>query len=313
MISSLRFFLAASASVLPLTAGTIVITSLPDAEHPLVPLASSDGLALQSGTEIRVGAFPGMSDDAILDASRAGGFSQVLTGFVSFGSVQQIGNGADGQSGLFEISARQAVGATSPLVGQEICVLIRKGTGQEFLVARFKAKWFTADPDTGLEPLISLHLAEAKIVAGDRYGRSQLSTAAPTTAGSFGSWIEEFSALEDEEDLLAGADPDGDGRSNFLEYATGGNPASGVDHAACVMVRDGEGDPVVWFSRAKGIGVVPVIEWSPDLATPWVPLPGNPEPDPDAPVNDGIQWMKMRVPESTGSRGFFRLVTSSGS
>ena len=297
---------------LPLNAGTVVVTSLPDAEHPVMPLASSDGLVLESGSEIRIGAFPGMSDDAILDASKSGGLTQVLAGFVSFGAVQQIGVGADGQAGRFEICVRQALGGTSSLVGQEISVLIRKGAGQEFLVARFKGKVFTADPDTGLEPLVSLHLAEAKIVAGDRYGKSLFSTAAAASAGSFGDWIGTFTGLEDPDDLLAGADPDGDGRSNFLEYATGGNPASGVDHAACVMGRDGSG-PVVRFSRAKGIGVVPVIEWSPDLVTPWVPLEGTPQPDPDAPASDEIQWLKMRVPESVGPRGFFRLVTSSGS
>lgn len=311
MISTLRSILAFSAMTLPLTAGTVVVTSLPDADHPLVPLASSDGLALEAGTEIRVGAFPGMGDDAVLDASKAGGFTQVLAGFVLFGTVQQIGNGADGQTGRFEICVRQAVGAASPLVGQEICALIRKGTGQEFLVARFKGKVFSADPDTGLEPLISLHLAEAKILAGDRYGRSHVSTSAATSAGSFGEWIGAFTS-PDPDDLLAGGDLDGDGRSNFLEYVTGGNPASGVDHAACVMGRDGSGDPVVRFSRAKGIGVVPVIEWSPDLVAPWVPLEGNPQPDPDAPASPEIQWLKVRVPESVASRGFFRLVISSG-
>ena len=153
--------LLAASVASPLMAGTILITSLPDTTRPMAPLASLDGVALAPGSEVRIGAFPGMTDEAILSTARQSGFSGIETAFVTFGSAQAIGDGADGQAGTFEIAVRQTVAANSALAGDEISILVRKGTGQEFLAARFKGRTFIVVPVTGLEPLLSLHVAEA--------------------------------------------------------------------------------------------------------------------------------------------------------
>jgi hypothetical protein len=287
----------------------VVITSLPDDSHPLVPLTSLGAAPLGSGVEVRVGAFPGMSDDAILDAASAGGFSQIASAFQSFGSAQGIGDGVDGLAGNFEISVQQATpDPESPVVGEEVSLLITKDGGQEFLVARFKGRLFEVDPDTGLENLLSLHLADAKVIVGNRYGVGSISTSPAPTVGSFGTWIAGFPSLDDLAKRLPDADPDGDGRSNFLEYATGGNPGSPTDSLPCQIDPDGEGDFWIRFSRATGIGSVShQIEASGDLVTPWLPLDGVIVPDPEPPAAIGMNWMKIRVPQPTGPAGFFRL------
>ena len=64
IVSSL--FLVGVAS-LPLMAGTVVITSVADPEHELEPLISFGGLPLAEGTQVLVGAFPGLSDEQVLD------------------------------------------------------------------------------------------------------------------------------------------------------------------------------------------------------------------------------------------------------
>jgi hypothetical protein len=297
------------AVVSPVMAGTVVITSLPDESRPFVPLTSLGGVALGSGVEVRVGAFPGLSDDAILDAAAAGGFPQLAAAFQPFGGVQRIGDGVDGQAGTFEISVRQASpDSASPWVGEEVSLLITRDGGQEFLVARFTGKLFEVDPDTGLEPLLSLHLADARVVVGNRYGAGSIATSPAPEAGSFSTWIAGFTGITDPDQRLPDADPDGDGRSNFLEYATGGDPGSSTDPKPCQLLSDGQGDFWIRFSRATGIGGIShQIETSGDLVSPWLPLDGTLVPDPGPPAAPGMNWMKIRVPQPAGSVGFFRL------
>jgi hypothetical protein len=310
---SARVLFYLSAAMSPIMAGTVVITSLPDESRPFVPLTSLGGVALGSGVVVKVGAFPGLSDDAILDVAAAGGFPQLAAAFQSFGGVQGIGDGVDGQAGNFEISVRQASpDPASPCVGEEVSLFITKDGGQEFLVARFKGKLFQVDPDTGLEPLLSLHLADAKVVVGNRYGAGSIATSPAPEAGSFSTWIGGFTNITAPDQRLPDADPDGDGRSNFLEYATGGDPGSSADSKPCQILSDGEGDFWIRFSRATGIGGIShQIETSGDLVSPWLPLDGNLVPDPGPPASAGISWMKIRVPQPAGSVGFFRLGVTS--
>jgi hypothetical protein len=309
MNRSPRIFILLTAVISPVMAGTVVITSLPDESRPLVPLTSLGGVALGSGVEVKVGAFPGMSDDAILDAAATGGFARLAAAFQPFGSAQGIGDGVDGLAGNFEISVRQATpDPASPWVGEEVSLLITKDGGQEFLVARFKGKLFEADPDTGLEPLLSLHLADAKIIVGNRYGAGAIATSPAPEAGSFSTWIASFAGITDPDKRLPDADPDGDGHSNFLEYATGGDPVSPADAKPCQLLSDVEGDFWIRFSRATGIGSAShQIEASGDLVSPWLPLDGVIVPDPEPPASAGMNWMKIRVPQPAGPTGFFRL------
>lgn len=299
--------LCAFAACHRLVAGTVVLTSLPDDEHPLGPLTSLAGLPLGAGVTIRVGATPGMSDDALLDAAAAGGFAAVESSFLPFGNPCTIGEGAAGAVGVFEVALKQAT-AGSPLVGQEVTLLVEKDGGQEFLVARFQGQLFEADSDTGLEPLLSLHLADATIIVGNRYAGPRFATSPAPERGSYASWIAGFSNITDPLERLADADADGDGRSNFLEYVTAGNPDSGDDAVPCRIDRGPSGDFWIRFSRSVGIGGASHgIETSADLATPWQWLPGVPEPDPEPPVAGNLDWMRIRVPAPLPAKAFFRL------
>ncbi len=289
-------------------AGTVILTSLPDAAHPIDPIASLDGSPLSSSAEIQIGSFPGMTDDQILDAA-TGGFSQITAAFRPFGSPRSIGNGVNGEAGKVEISERQSLpAAANDWIGQEISVLIRKNGGDEFLVARFKGILFEADSETALESLVSLHLADAKVIVGTRYGAKNFATSPAPKAGSYASWIGNFPQLETTAKRLADADPDGDGRSNFLEYATGGNPESANESSPCQIHSEPDtGELWVRFSRVPGIGNSPIVEFSPDLVLPWQTLESTPESDPTAPAIEGLERLRIRVGVSTGPKNFFRL------
>ena len=308
----LRILILAVFPLDALLAGTVVITSVPDEQHPLAPLTSLGGIPLAAGVELRVGAFPGMTDDQILNAA-AGGLVQLTASFVSFGASFAIGDGVDGATGSFEIAAKQNSGTPQALwVGEKISLIIRTQAGGEFLVARFDGKTFEADPDTGLDPLLSLHLADAKIVVGNRYGASNFATSSAPASGTFDTWIHSFPSIMDPAKRLPAADADGDGRSNFLEYVTAGNPASPDDQAPCQILRDGEGAFWVRFSRTAGLGSVRYsVESSDNLLTAWQALGGTVEPDPDPPVAGSPNWMRVRVPAPLGSNGFFRLNAAS--
>ena len=71
-------------STLPLMAGTVMITSVPDTEHGLDPLTSLAGVPLTAGTQVQVGMFAGLSDDQILDLAAQGGYAQISGAFTPF-------------------------------------------------------------------------------------------------------------------------------------------------------------------------------------------------------------------------------------
>ncbi len=213
MTAPSRIWICLIAGISPVVAETVVITSLPDDSHPLPPLTALDGFPLVDGTVVRVGAFLGKSDDGVVDIAAEGGID---AGFVAFGGSDAIGDGVSGEEGSFEFSVHQSIpDVSAPCAGEEVTILIQNGGGLEFLIARFKGMLFEVDPDTGLEPLLSVHLADAKVQVGN-HRPSRLSTSMPPVAGSFSAWIGDFS-ISDPQMHLPEADTDGDGRGNFLE------------------------------------------------------------------------------------------------
>ncbi|GAA5119905.1 hypothetical protein JIN84_21125 [Luteolibacter yonseiensis] len=286
-----------------LWAGTVVITSVADPGHPQAPLTSLAGLPLVSSTQVHVGAFPGMSDDQILDLASHGGLSGITTSFTPFGGQCAIGQGVDGAPGGFEIAVKSPVTSTSPCAGQTVSLLIRTAGG-EFLVARFPGKVFEPESPTGLEPLLSLHLADAKLLVGNRLDVSKFTTSTAPPVGSFGTWLSGFPTITDPLMKLPGADPDSDGRSNFLEYATGGNPTTPDDPAAgAIRAKGTEGVLWVTFQRLSGLGTVRYsLESSQDLAPPWSEFVENLEADPEFPNT----LRAVLTPPLTSNR-YFRL------
>lgn len=278
-----------------LHAGTVVITSVPDENHPLDLLTNFAGIPMEPGGQVQIGAFPGSSDAQVLDLA-ADGLPAVETAFVPFGNPCQIGQGAEGEAGTFEIAVTDDTSA-----GETVTLLIQQPSG-EFLIARFPGAVFEAETDTGLPQLLSLHLADAKLLIGDRRGDSALATTAAPATGSFETWIASFSTITDPLLRLSSADADHDGRSNFLEYATGGDPASGDDSAPLTLTSDGAGGYWLTFTRLTGIGTLRYSLESSDLASPWAEAPGTPVPDPsDASI------LRLHLPGPLQSAGFHRL------
>lgn len=300
MSFSLRIIFLLSLISVPLPAGTVIITSVSDEVRGPKPLTSLAGIPLAEGTQVLVGAFPGLSDDGIQDGAAQGGLAQVTAAFVRFGAVCAIGQGVDGAAGGFEIAVKDKTPA--PWVGEPISLLILAANG-EFLVARFEGTKFKAETVTGLEPLLSLHLADAKVLVGNRLGREKLATAAAPLIGSFNTWVTGYSAIIDPALRLPAADADSDGRSNLLEYATGGNPASGADPLPSEILPDGQGGLWIRFRYVPGLGPIRYrVESSGTPADPWLETDGTLESDPENPAT-----LRLHLTPPLDPTRFFRL------
>ena len=85
---------------------------------------------------------------------------------------------------------------------------------------------------------------------------------------NFSDWISNYPSLTGPSASL-GADPDGDGKSNLMEYYLGLNPTqTGVDSGAMTMSNGASNTFSMTFRRAKGItGVTSAVEASGDLST----------------------------------------------
>ena len=297
-----------------LSGGTLVVSSLPDESHVLAPLTSRSGQPLDAGVEIRLGAFPGMTGDDLLDLAAADGFAGINDAFVPFGPSASMGEGADATAGRFEIAVRETLRpGSSPLIDEEIAMLVVKNGGDEFMIARFPGEVFAADGDEAMESFTALHLANARVVVGNRFGSSQMTTAPPPPVGSFTEWIAGFPSITDPALMTPDADADGDGRSNFLEYATGGNPASGADAALSRLMAGEEGGWWFHFRSVPGLGAARYqAQTAEDLAGPWVPLAGSATPAESMEPGAATGWMKVPAPmeHTEDARRFFRLEVS---
>ena len=288
------------AGCLRMAAETVIITTVSDETRHIEPLTSLGGIPLDGTARIRIGAFPGLSDDEVLDLAAEGGLARVSGSFHSFGADSAIGQGVDGAAGGFEISVNADV---SPVLNGEAVSLLLETPAGEFLVARFPGRFFETQTATGLEPFLSLHLADASLIAGTRVGQAKLATSPAPAVGSFSAWLAGFPSIAEPELRLPGADADGDGRSNFLEYATGGDPAAAGDPPVCEIVPDDAGRMWFRFRRLPGLGTVRYTpQFSLNLQNTWseasLPIeqdPGNPE------------VLRMRIDDPMAASGFFRL------
>lgn len=285
---------------LPLAAGTVVVTSVPDETHSLPPLTSLDGIPLAQGTTVRVGAFLSLTDDQVLDLASQG-LGQVAAAFAPFGDSCAIGQGVNGATGGFEIAVKDSTSAAA-WAGQTVSLLIQTAGG-ELLVARFPGKTFEAESETGLEPLLCLHLADAKVIVGEQHGENPLATSTAPSVGSFETWMASHGSITDPLLKSPDADADSDGRSNFLEYATGGDPASPDDPAACAITPDPEGGFWVRFNRVTGLGTVRYdLQASGNMTGSWTTAEGTLQPDPE-----NTDTLRLRLAPPLQPALFFRL------
>jgi arylsulfatase A-like enzyme len=112
------------------------------------------------------------------------------------------------------------------------------------------------------------------------------------------------------------ADPDGDGRNNFKEYALGGNPRSGVDAGVFPAWSNGGTQGGQWlehvYSRRRDAAVRGLsyqVEHTNDLSVPGWSTQGVTETR-VAPVDTEFEAVTNRIPV-TGRAGFLRLNISS--
>lgn len=92
-------------------------------------------------------------------------------------------------------------------------------------------------------------------------------------ASDFAAWAVGYPALDTPAKRAAGADPDGDGVENLMEYVLGGNPSSGSGNPAPVVSADGN-DFVFSFPRRDDseTQVSLVFEYGSNLGT-WTTVP----------------------------------------
>jgi len=298
-----------------LPAHTVVITSLPDASRPLETLSSSDTLPLSLASEIKVGAFPGLSASDLVDAAASGGLANIENAFEQFGNTFNMGTGADANPGTFEIVVRETTTDAAVSWNQEsIALLITSAATGEFMVAWFPTELFEVDSPTGLETTNSLHLADAQLVLGQNLAPFSFSSAPAPTRPSFDTWIAQFTSITDPSQRTLYADPDGDNRSNFLEYATGGNPAAPDLFAPTRIVFDTNDN--AWFrvSVSAGLGLNRFqVESTANTMNSWLPVGDSPILDPSPPVPDSsIIWLRYPMPADQVSGEFFRLKVTPG-
>lgn len=295
------------AAVLPAHASNVVVSNLGSAGGGSTVLASSSGTPLQPGSLVCLGTFPGLAAAAIRELAEQGP-AQLGTALVSFGASSSIGTGAQGTPGTIEFTANQA----TPAGEEELYAVVLNGStagaSTESLVLKL-GNTVPIDDASGLPGYLAVHLRHAEVVFGSATDSGFATAAAAGEPTGYDAWITAtLGAGASPDDLLPDADADGDGLSNFTEYAFGSEANSGASLAQ-VEIIEVEGQLHARYLRRAGDPSLLTIceiasslggdDWQ-ELLTPVTVVPESVAPE-------GYERVQQALPEDQGGKLFARL------
>ncbi|MCW1922222.1 hypothetical protein OKA05_06635 [Luteolibacter arcticus] len=305
-LSRATVLLLVALSAMACPASNVVMSNLFSAEGSSTTLTDSSGALLASGSLVQLGTFPGLGEAGVAALALHGPVT-LMSGIDGFGSAFGVGAGAGNAEGRIEITANEAVGIAT---GELYAVILNAPTVEaatEVLVLKL-ADSVPADDASSLPGYLAVHLRDAEVVFGAQ-GAGGFSTQAATIPTSFDAWI--LGQLgEDSDPTLrsAGADADGDGLTNLLEYGLG-SLAGDSSSRPRIEIQETSGEyHVLSLRRMDDPALVFACEVQADLSEIVWPLLETPlleAANPPVPAPDGHQWMQQRLP--SGSRAFVRL------
>jgi len=298
-------------SAMTCPASNVVVSNLSAAGSETAALTDSSGTPLAAGSIVQLGTFPGL-DAAAITALAGQGPLALLEGLTPFGPAFPIGTGAGNAAGQIEMTANQAVGATTGGLYAVVLNAPAAGAATEVLVLKL-ADSIPADDASSLPGYLAVHLRDAELVFGSQ-GDSGFSTQAIVVPGAFDAWIlAQLGAESDPADRDAGADADGDGLSNLLEYGLGSLAGDGSSRPR-IEIQELNGEyHVLSLRRTNDPAISFACEVQADLSAIVWPVLDTPlleAANPPAAAPEGYQWMQQRLP--SGSRAFVRLKVTAG-
>ena len=300
-------------------AGSTIITSnLSGGAVESAMVCASTGDPLPGGSRGLLGAFPGMTDEQIVNLLNSAGRYALLGSFLQIGEPFAVGQGSAGEGGYFEVSAHEslsAVGGMSEARGEAPFIILFNApefwNATEILVLKLADVAFPTDPDIGLETYLAVHLRGAEAVVGTRDAVGFLASKFPPgETVAFADWIiARLGAGAPAANLLPLADPDQDGLTNLAEFGMGLDPgkAEMIGDLPTPSITDGDTLEFVFEYRTNAVGLVVTVERSDTLNGPWTvtDLPFVPAGSEGLPL--GIERAAVDLPMAGKRESFARL------
>jgi autotransporter-associated beta strand protein len=155
-----------------------------------------------------------------------------------------------------EFNLTYTAGANGSISGATPQTIVQGGNGSVV----------TAVPNTGYH-FVSWSDGVLTATRTDSNIQSNLSVTATFAMAPYAAWIQSFSAITDANDRLPGADPDGDGLANAIEFVIGSDPSEGTpgNVVSCTTDAVNAEFRFVRMKAANDAGFVSFIEFSTDV------------------------------------------------
>ena len=284
-----------------LSASTVVVSNVASAGGADAScLLDAAGNPLAAGSWVRLGYFNTLNE-AEIAALALQGTTELLTAFIPFGAPSAVGTGVSGTAGRIEFASDAPLSA--PLPGLYAVVFNASSPGQasEVMVLSLPGT-VPADDPSGLVGYLALQLENAGLVAG-RTSATGFSTV-PFLAG-FQKWMAaRMNADTPPEQLLPGADADGDGIANLVEYALGSAADDAGSRSGPEINRNSNSLRIQFLCRQDDPLLSVIVQTSSSLeAGDWETAVGSPVEiaSPPSPAPTGFVWMEQDVPSGDGT------------